>query len=217
VEDWQAEGYPAAAMCNYLARLGWAHGDDEFFGMDQARAWFDLQGIGRAPARLDLKKLAHLSGLHIAAMEDAAALSEIERWLAATGRPPLAPGQREALARALYCVKERARSWPDLLEKAHFALTARPVTPDAAAAKVVAGSKALLAELTPQLHTASWTRDDLEALVARFAEAHGMKLGKVAQPLRAALAGRTATPSVFDMMLVIGRDETVARLEDAAA
>ncbi len=218
VEDWQRLGYPAAGMRNYLARLGWSHGDDEFFTTEQAVAWFDLGGIGRSPARFDTKKLANLSGQHIAAMEDEAILVEIDAFLDVTGQSPLGPDRRERLGRALYCLKDRARTWPDLLEKAHFALTDRPVDTDAAAAKALAAvSNGMLAELTPQLQNASWTRDELEDVVTRFAEARGTKLGKIAQPIRAALAGRTATPSVFDMMLVIGRDETVARLNDAAA
>jgi glutamyl-tRNA synthetase len=218
LEDWQARGYPAAALRNYLARLGWGHGDDEFFTTEQAVAWFDLDGIKKAPARLDGKKLDHLSGLHIAAMDDGEIVPEIDAFLAATAAPPLSPAQRDAMGRAMYCLKDRARTWPDLLGKAHFLLADRPVAPDeAAGAALDAVSRGILTELTPQLQNASWSRDDLEAVVGRVAEAHGMKLGKFAPPLRAALAGRTVSPSVFDMMLVLGRDETVARLTDAAA
>jgi glutamyl-tRNA synthetase len=148
---------------------------------------------------------------------DAELVAGVEDWLVATGRPPLGSAGRAALEAAMPHVKERARTWPDLLEKAHFALAERPIVPDAAAAKALdPTSRALLAELTPQLQNASWTRDKLEDVVGRLADAHDIKLGKLAQPLRAALAGRTATPSVFDMMLVIGREETIARLKDAA-
>ena len=218
LEDWQAKGYPAAAMRNYLARLGWSHGDDEFFTTEQAIEWFDLDGIKKAPARLDAKKLDHLSGLHIAAMADGDVLREIEAYLAATEQPALSPLKLDGLARAMYCLKDRARTWPELLEKAHFVLTDRPVAPDEAAARALDPvSRGILAELTPHLQNASWSRDSLEGIVARVAEAHGMKLGKLAPPLRAALAGRSVSPSVFDMMLVLGRDETVARIRDAAA
>jgi glutamyl-tRNA synthetase len=217
LEDWQARGYPAAAMRNYLARLGWSHGDAEFFTTDEAIEWFDLDGIKRSPARLDGKKLDHLSGLHIAAMEDAEVVREIVAFLAATAQPPLDPVKLDALMRAMYCLKDRARTWPELLEKAQFVLSDRPIAPDSAAAAALDPvSRGILAELTPHLQNASWTRDDLEGVVARVAEAHGTKLGKLAPPLRAALAGRTVSPSVFDMMLVLGRDETVARLGDAA-
>ncbi|MCR8725469.1 glutamate--tRNA ligase [Frigidibacter sp. ROC022] len=217
VEDWQAMGYPAAALRNYLVRLGWSHGDDEFFTDAQARDWFDLSGINRAPARLDPKKLDNLSGKHIAATEDAALVAQVQEFLAATGRDPLDDGQVERLGRAMYCLKDRAKTYIDLIEKARFCLVERPVQPDEKAAALLTDeARALLAELTPHLQTASWMRDTLEAEIARFNDARGLKFAVLAGPLRAALAGRTATPSVFDMMLVLGRDETLARLQDSA-
>ncbi|HBS50718.1 MAG TPA: glutamate--tRNA ligase, partial [Rhodobacteraceae bacterium] len=216
-EEYQKMGYPAAGMRNYLARLGWSHGDDEFFTDAQARDWFDLGGIGKSPARFDLKKLDHLSGQHIAAMEDAALRQEIAQYLEAAGLPRLEPDQADGLERAMYCLKDRAKTFPELLEKAHFVLTRRPVEPDAKAAKALTTvSDGILSELTPRLQSASWSRDELEAVLNGFAAAHDMTFGKLAGPLRAALAGRAVTPSVFDMMLVLGRDETLARIEDAA-
>ncbi|MET4128645.1 glutamate--tRNA ligase [Roseovarius sp. MBR-6] len=217
VEEYQKMGYPAAGMRNYLARLGWSHGDDEFFGDAEAQAWFDITGIGKSPARLDFKKLENLCGQHIAAMADAALLHELRGFLAATDQPPLSDAKMSLLERGLYCLKERAKTFPELLDKATFILAERPVVPDAAAAAHLGDvSRGILKELTPQLQNATWTRDGIEELVTQFAEDHGMKFGKLAGPLRAALAGRTATPSVFDMMLVLGRDETTARLTDAA-
>jgi len=216
LEEYQAMGYPAAGMRNYLARLGWSHGDSEFFSDAEAREWFDLGGIGRAPARLDFKKLENLCGQHVAVAEDAVLVAEIEAYLAAAGKPALTDAQRAGLERGMYCLKERAKTFPELLEKAHFVLGSRPFEADAAAAKALDPvSRGILAELTPQLQNASWTREDLEAKVAEVAATHGIGLGKLAGPLRAALAGRTVTPSVFDMMLVIGQDETLARLSDA--
>jgi glutamyl-tRNA synthetase len=217
VEEYQKMGYPAAGMRNYLARLGWSHGDAEFFGDAEAQAWFDITGIGKSPARLDFKKLENLCGQHIAAMEDAALLHELRGFLAATDQPPLSEAKMSLLERGLYCLKERAKTFPELLDKATFILAERPVVPEAAAAVHLGDvSRGILRELTPQLQNATWTRDGIEELVTQFAEDHGMKFGKLAGPLRAALAGRTATPSVFDMMLVLGRDETTARLTDAA-
>ena len=217
-EEYQKMGYPAAGMRNYLARLGWSHGDDEFFTDAQARAWFDLDGIGKSPARFDLKKLENLSGQHIAASDDAALRQELEAYLVAAGEAPLAPGKGDDLERAMYCLKDRARTFPELIEKAHFVLTSRPITPDEKAAKALdTVSRGILSELTPQLQSVSWSRNDLEAVLNAFAEARDTKFGKLAGPLRAALAGRAVTPSVFDMMLVLGREETIARLTDAAA
>ncbi|PKQ13518.1 MAG: glutamate--tRNA ligase [Alphaproteobacteria bacterium HGW-Alphaproteobacteria-1] len=217
VEEYQKMGYPASGMRNYLARLGWSHGDDEFFSDAQARAWFDITGIGKSPARLDFKKLENLCGQHIAAMEDAALLHELCGFLAATGQSPLSEDKMFLLERGMYCLKERAKTFPELLDKAAFILAERPVVTEAAAAVHLDDvSRGILEELTPQLQNATWTRDGIEELVTQFAEDHGMKFGKLAGPLRAALAGRSATPSVLDMMLVLGRDETTARLTDAA-
>ena len=215
VKDYAAMGFPARAMRNYLARLGWSHGDAEHFTDAQAREWFDLGGIGRAPARLDLKKLENLSGWHIAAMEEAEVAAALDAWADAAdthgpeGQPP---------AGALAIAKDGARTLPQVLERARFALIARPVEAETKAAKALDGNgKALLRELTPHLRNASWTRDALEGAVGEVAARNEVGLGKIAAPLRTALAGRTSTPSVFDMMVVLGRDESLARIEDAAA
>ncbi|MDJ1016106.1 MAG: glutamate--tRNA ligase [Paracoccaceae bacterium] len=218
VGEWQAEGYPAAGMRNYLARLGWGHGDDEFFTDEQAIEWFDLDGIKKAPARFDTKKLANLSGQHIAAADDAALVAEIRAFLAASGQSDLSEAEAEALQTAMYCLKDRARTFPELIEKAHFVLAQRLIEPDERSAKMLdTVSRGILSELTPHLQNASWDRDTLEGVVTTVAEAHGLKLGKLAGPLRAALAGRSVSPSVFDMMLVLGREESLLRIEDAAA
>ena len=216
IEDWATQGYPPRAMRNYLARLGWSHGDDEFFTDEQAQAWFDLNGIGKSPARLDPKKLAHISGRHIAATDDAALVAQIANYLAVGDRPDLTARQRDALLDAMSLVKTGAKTLPDLIEKARFILSERPLERDEKAeAALDPVSVGILNELTPQLRNVSWTREALEGIVSAAAKAHGTKLGKLAGPLRAALAGRTVAPSVFDMMVLLGRDETVARIEDA--
>ena len=216
-QEYQALGYSAAGMRNYLTRLGWSHGDDEFFTDEQAREWFDFNGIGKSPARFDFKKLENLSGQHIALSEDAALRQEIEAFLDAAGGQTLSASQLHRLEKAMYCVKERAKTFPELIEKATFCLSDRPSEPDEKAIKALDPvSRGILAELTPQLQSASWTRDDLEATLNAYAASKETKFGKLAGPLRAALAGRTVTPSVFDMMLVLGRQETLARLNDAA-
>ena len=218
VEEYQAMGYPAAGMRNYLTRLGWAHGDAEIFTTAEAMQMFDLKGIGRAPARLDFKKLENTCGHHMAMTPDAALLHELDRFLQAAGRPALTDAQRDRLSRGLYCIKDRAKTFPELLEKAQFAMASRPVVADEAAAKALdTVSRGILKSLTPRLQNASWTKEGLESILNDAAAENGIGFGKLAAPLRAALAGRTATPSVFDMMLVIGRDETIARLTDAAA
>ena len=217
LHEYAALGYPAAAMRNYLARLGWAHGDDELFTDAQALEWFDLAGIGRAPARLDFKKLEHVSGWHIAQMDDATLLSELAGFLAATDQPALTDTQIARLTPILPVLKEKAKTLPALLEQGHFALIERPIAVDEKASNALdTVSRGMLKELTAALQHANWSRDELEQAAKTVAEAHGLGLGKIAAPLRAALAGKTSTPSVFDMMLALGRDEALARLEDQA-
>lgn len=217
LHEYAALGYPPEAMRNYLARLGWAHGDDELFTDAQAREWFDLNGIGRAPARLDFKKLEHVSGWHIAKMDDEKLLTALDDFLAATDRDALGDTQIARLKPILAVLKEKAKTLPALLDQAHFALIERPVQPDEKAeANLDTVSRGMLSELTAALQHDSWSREELEQAAKAVAEKHGIGLGKVAAPLRAALAGKTSTPSVFDMMLALGRDEALARLQDQA-
>ncbi|MEP2531054.1 glutamate--tRNA ligase [Shimia sp.] len=216
-QEYQGMGCPAAGMRNYLTRLGWSHGDDEFFSDEQAKEWFDLGGIGKSPARFDTKKLENLCGQHIAVSDDAALVTELDAFLVATDQSPVSEVKSVLLRDAMYCLKDRAKTFPELLEKAHFVMTNRPLNYDAKAAKNLNSvSRGILNELTPQLQNASWSRDGMEAVTGAFADAKDIKFGKMAGPLRAALSGRAVTPSVFDMMLVLGRDETIARLKDAA-
>ena len=218
VEDYQTMGYPAAGMRNYLARLGWSHGDDEFFTDEQAKEWFDFGGINKSAARFDFKKLQNLSGQHIAAGDDAALLQEILAYLEKSDMAPLADEVAAGLGRALYCVKDRVKTFGELIDKARFILVQRPLEIEEKAQKQLNSvSHSILEILTPQLHNVTWSREALEALVTQVAEAHEVGFGKVAGPLRAALAGQSVTPSVIDMMLVLGRDESVARLNDAKA
>ncbi|MGH1369237.1 MAG: glutamate--tRNA ligase [Maritimibacter sp.] len=217
VEEYRDMGYPAAAMRNYLARLGWSHGDDEVFSDAQALEWFDLSGIGKSAARFDFKKLDHLSGQHIQTMQDSEILAAVHAYRAATAAQPWDDAKKSAFVAALNCCRQGAKTIPQLIDKAHFALIDRPIEVEEKAAKALDNvSRGILKELTPQLQTVSWDRNALEAALNALAEAHDIKFGKLAAPLRAALAGRAATPSVFDMMLVLGRDETLARLTDAS-
>ncbi|AVW90555.1 glutamate--tRNA ligase [Celeribacter baekdonensis] len=218
VKEYQAMGYPAAGMRNYLARLGWSHGDDEFFTDAQAQEWFELDGINKAPARFDTKKLENICGQHLAVMEDAEILGEITGYLVAAGETKLTDAQETRLLASLPFLKGTAKTYPQLIEKARFALVDRPVSMDEKAQKLVGSvSNGILRELTPHLQSVSWERDALEEAVGRVMEAQEIGFGKVAGPLRSALAGRAATPSVLDMMVVLGRDESLARIEDFIA
>ncbi|WP_410217920.1 glutamate--tRNA ligase [Paracoccus sp. (in: a-proteobacteria)] len=215
LHEFAALGYPPAAMRNYLARLGWSHGDDELFNDAQAREWFDLSGIGRAPARLDFKKLEHVSGHHIGTMADEDVLAALQDYLTETGAPALGEVQCQRILAAMGALKEKARTLPALLDQARFAMIERPVPlDDKASRNLDTVSRGMLATLTAALQNASWSRDHLEEAAKQVAQENGLGLGKIAAPLRAALAGTSATPSVFDMMNALGREETLARLQD---
>lgn len=209
-------GYTPTAMRNYLARLGWSHGDDEIFSDAQAQAWFDLPQIGKSPARLDFDKLNFISSKHLAEMENAALQKQIlSFWQVNDITPPLAEAT-SLLWEALDLVKERSKTIPNLLEMGAFALCDGDIEPEPAAAKhLSAVSIGILKQLTPQLQNASWTREDLELLMNDIAQQNETKFGKFAGAVRAALAGRAATPSVFDMMLVLGKDRSIKRLQAA--
>ena len=218
VEEYQQMGYPAVAMRNYLARLGWSHGNDEFFSDAEAQEWFDFKGIGKSPSRFDFKKLENLSSKHIAAASNAALLQDITNYQSANGAPPFTDAQLQGLDTAMYCLKERAKTLPELLEKARFILQTRPISIDGPAqATLDTVFIGILKSLTPQLQNVTWSRNYLETLLHEFVGSYGLKFGQLAAPLRAALAGRKASPSVYDMMVLLGRDETIARIKDAIA
>ncbi len=217
VEEYRGMGYPAAGMRNYLARLGWSHGDNEFFTDSEAKDWFDFSGIGKSPSRFDFKKLENLCGQHMAKTDDAAVLHELQDFLAFTKQPALSDEKNALFSKGMYCLKERAKTFHELIEKAFFILSERPIHPEEKVAKSLdTVYRGILKDLTPHLRDARWTREDLETILNGFAGNLDLSFGKLAAPLRAALAGKAATPSVFDMMLVLGREETLARLEDVA-
>ncbi|MFQ8431656.1 glutamate--tRNA ligase [Amaricoccus sp. W119] len=215
VEAYRDMGYPAEAMRNYLARLGWSHGNDEFFSTEQAIAWFDLEHLGKAPARFDFKKLENLSGQHIRAYPDEILLLELDGFLSSQKAPPFTAKQRDQLLRAMPHMKQRAKTLIELLDMGSFILGQRPFAPDAAAQKILsAAPDGLLGDLLSRLQQVDWNLPDIETTVRAFAEERGLGLGKVAQPLRAALTGRTISPGVFEMMEILGREECLARLGD---
>lgn len=215
-EAYREMGYTPATMLNYLTRLGWSHGNDELFSTQQAIEWFDFKGLGKSPSRLDLKKLDSVASYQITHAEDAVLMADIEVYLAATGQDALSSEDHEKLRSVLPLVKDRSKKLGDVLEKAYFVLGERPFEPNEAAEKLLDSvSRGILKALTAALQHATWSLEGLEACLQDFAAANDLKLGKIAQPLRAALTGRTVSPSVFDMMAELGREETLGRLQDA--
>ena len=213
IEEYELSGYPARGLRNYLARLGWSHGDDEYFTDQQALEWFNLFDIGKSAARFDLKKLQFLCGQHLKNSDDAALLHETLEFLTKVKGQSLSENKILLLKKGLYCLKDRVKTLSELVEKASFILNNRPIemSSDAKLSLDETGV-AMLDTLTPHLQNVTWKREELEKICNSVAESFGVKFGKLAPPIRSALSGQTKTPSVFDMMLVLGRNETIARL-----
>jgi glutamyl-tRNA synthetase len=224
IEAYRAMGYLPAGLRNYLVRLGWSHGDDEIFSTEQAVEWFDIDDINKAPGRLDFAKLADVNGHTIRQASESELLRRLQDLLPHldNGAEIAAGFERvgwDKLAAALPTLKERAKTLLDLIEGSTYLTAQRPLALDDKAGKLLdAEARGTLAKLLPRLQaTADWTVPALEAAVRTFVDETGLKLGKVAQPLRAALTGRTVSPPVFDVMSVLGRDEALARIRDQAA
>ena len=213
VDAYRDMGYLPEALRNYLLRLGWAHGDDEIISTAQAIEWFDLDAVGRAPARFDFAKLGSVNAHYLRARPDAELVALIEPRLGI----PLDAAQRERLAKAMAGLKPRASTLVELAEIAHFYVAPRPIPiHDKAKALLDPAARARLAKLLPALAKVEWTETTIEAAVRQAAEAERQKLGALAQPLRAALTGSTASPGIFEVMAVLGRAETLARISDVA-
>jgi glutamyl-tRNA synthetase len=223
VDAYRALGYLPAALRNYLVRLGWSHGDQEFFSTEEMVAAFDLDGIGRSPARFDFAKLEHLNGHYMRAAADAELVAAIEVILPEVGPvrgapATLTPELRKKLTAAMPGLKERAKTLIELLDSAYYLYASRPLAVEPKAEALLAdGGRERIRALIPALEQASpWSASSTEAVVRQFAEENGLKLGQVAQPLRAALTGRATSPGLFDVMDVLGREECLARLADQA-
>jgi glutamyl-tRNA synthetase len=224
VEAYRAMGYLPAALRNYLARLGWSHGDQEIFSAEEMIDYFDLPQIGRGAARFDFAKLENLNGHYIRQTADADLLAAIEAML-----PHIADGEavatkltsekRAQFLAAMPSLKERAKTLLDLIDGARFIFAERPLDLEEKAATLLnEEAQARLRELAQDLAAVpEWSEEALEAAVRAYVERAQIKLGSVAQPLRAALTGRTTSPGIFDVLVVLGREESLARINDQAS
>jgi glutamyl-tRNA synthetase len=212
VEAYRDMGYLPEAVRNYLLRLGWSHGDDEIISTDQAIKWFDLDGLGKSPARFDFAKLANLNGHYIRAAADERLVALLLPKLGLAADGPLA----QRLLAAMPDIKARAKTVVELSEIAKFYVADRPLNPDDKASRALAGGgRDLLAGLPASLAAAPWNDAALEAAVRHYADSRGETLGAVAQPLRIALTGSLNSPPLFAVMRVLGREETLGRIDDA--
>jgi glutamyl-tRNA synthetase len=198
------------ALFNYLLRLGWGHGDDEIISREQAIEWFDFEHVGKSPSRFDFKKLENLNGHYIREADDIRLTDLVARKL------ELKDEQRALLVRAMPELKARAHDLNQLAEGARFLFASRPVELDeAASAQLTREARAVLRSAHEALGGLDgWTHDSTEQAIRAVAESEGLKLGKLAQPLRAALTGRTTSPGIFDVLVLLGKGESLARIED---
>ncbi|MEJ5024331.1 glutamate--tRNA ligase [Brucella anthropi] len=221
VDAYRAMGYLPAALRNYLVRLGWSHGDDEIMSTEQMIEWFDVKDINKGAARFDFQKLEAINGVYMRASDDKAlydaliaVLPEIE------GGKEIADAlddKRSAqLLAAMPSLKDRAKTLVELADGSKFIFAARPLDLDEKAASLLNDEgRAVLKSVLPDLEAAGeWTVESLDAVVRTHAEKTGLKLGKIAQPLRAALTGRATSPGVFDVLFVLGREESLGRIRD---
>jgi glutamyl-tRNA synthetase len=221
VDAYRAMGYLPAAVRNYLVRLGWSHGDQEVFSTEEMVKAFDLAHIGRSPARFDFAKLESLNGHYMRVCVDAELVTALESLLPhiAGGDAlitKMTPALRTKLIAAMPGLKERAKTLVELFSGSKFLWVGRPIEPDEQA-KVLLTSEArtILGGIYPQLESNhDWSAASTEADIRAYAEKSGLKLGAVAQPLRAALTGRTTSPPIFEVLALLGKDETLARLRD---
>ncbi|MFL6785936.1 MAG: glutamate--tRNA ligase, partial [Sphingomicrobium sp.] len=198
------------AVNNYLLRLGWGHGDDEIISREQAIEWFDLAQVGKSPSRFDFKKLENLNGHYIREADDMRLADLVAPLLGLAGE------QQALLLRAMPKLKARAHTLNQLADGARFLFAARPLDVDEASAALLTGeARQTLRSVHDRLSAlAEWDAASLEAAIREVAEGSGVKLGKLAQPLRAALTGRTTSPGIFDVLALLGRDESLARIAD---
>ncbi len=224
VDAYRAMGYLPAAMRNYLVRLGWAHGDQEIFSTEEMMRAFDLPQIGRSPARFDFARLESLNGHYMRETSDADLLREMEAVLPHTAggaeiAAKMTPDLRGKLLAAMPGLKERAKTLVELVDGAHFLLADRPLALDDKSAALLTGeARSLLDEVAAELAAVEpWTAEATEQAVRAYAERKGLKLGGVAQPLRAALTGRATSPPIFDVLAVLGKSESLGRVRDQVA
>jgi glutamyl-tRNA synthetase len=221
VDAYRAMGYLPAAVRNYLVRLGWSHGDQEIFSTEEMIEFFDLAQVGRSPARFDFAKLENLNGHYMRASSSEDMLSALEQALphidggnALAGK--ITPALQSKLLAAMPALKERAKTLIELFDSTRFLWADRPLAiEDKAKALLTAEARTLLTALAAKFEAITiWNATTTEAAVRDLAEESGIKLGSLAQPLRAALTGRATSPGIFEVLELLGKDESVARIRD---
>lgn len=214
VGDYRERGYLPEAVCNYLLRLCWAHGDDEIIPQDKAIEWFDLDGVGKSPARFDFAKLNSVNAHYIKEKPDTALAALVAPFLGKLLERDLTRDEVELLAKAMPDLKPRTQTLIDIASMAKFYFHSGAFTFDEKSLKILTPeAKQHLAELATRLEKMdAFTHEALEALFRAYAEEKGLKLGGVAQPLRVALSGSTVSPPIFAVADLLGKNETLKRI-----
>jgi glutamyl-tRNA synthetase len=215
VDAYRDMGFLPAALRNYLLRLGWGHGDDEIISTEQAIEWFDLPAIGRSPSRFDIAKLTNLNAHYLRETPDSELLPLVLPRIAAKIGGKIEPIGLQRIERGMTGVKQRSRTLIELADNlVFFARDGAPqIADDKARGLLTPQAKGLLAKLAEALAGENdWSEKAMEDAIRRFAVAQGVKLGQVAQPLRVALTGSTASPGIFEVLSVLGPAETRQRL-----
>ena len=218
LEEYRRQGFLPEAVCNYLLRLGWSHGNDEIIGREQAIAWFDLDHIGRSPARFDIEKLTSLNAHYLRSADRRRIVRLLLAELSLRCNGTLAPTAEERLEKGLDSLRERAKTVNELSANARFYAVDGAVTPDAgAAALLTADARTRLGAVVKLLgQVQPWQAEAIEAVTREACEVRGWKLKDIAQPLRAAVTGAKVSPPLFEVMEILGREETIVRVEGAA-
>ena len=215
IHEYAALGYMPEAIRNYLCRLGWSHGNDELFSTADAISWFDFSGIGKSPSRLDFKKLNNVSAHHIKTSSDEMVSNDLFAYAKEIGIE-ISENNKLKITKSISLVRDKSKTLCDVLDKCHFILTALPIDIDEKSIiNLNSVSIGILKQLTPLLSDATWTSEYLEALAREFADSHEIGLGKIGMPLKAALSGKINSPSAFGMMEILGREESLARINSA--
>jgi len=215
IHEYAALGYMPEAIRNYLCRLGWSHGNDELFSTADAISWFDFSGIGKSPSRLDFKKLNNVSAHHIKTSSDEMVSNDLFAYAKEIG-VEISENNKLKITKSISLVRDKSKTLCDVLDKCHFILTALPIDIDEKSIiNLNSVSIGILKQLTPLLSDATWTSEYLEALAREFADSHQIGLGKIGMPLKAALSGKINSPSAFGMMEILGREESLARINSA--
>jgi len=215
INSYAEMGYIPEGVINYLCRLGWSHGDDEIFTTSQAKSWFNLENIGKGPARLDLKKMEFVNKQHMSTVSYKLIEKYFDQYLINIREKELSTSQKLLLNSSFGFLKNKIKTFSDLLEQIRFIRVDRPIDiNDEKLNILVTNNKNLLKDLTPLLQNVNWTRDELEILLLDFSSSHNIKFGELARPIRIILSGKSHTPSIIDMMTVLGREETLSRFDD---